>query len=203
MKRLDKYSTAVHCSGRVQATLDSRSATPCTAMQASDYTSAARSLAQPLSSRSSSPSPNRTSPIPPRTRRSASPDQSRRNRRTSWQRINPEPPRASRCAHRATQLLVEGQKLRRHGMKQFKKLARWQQIGAILLSAILLLCSILFLVFNERIFAWLVPFAKGWRAMTAGWVISFIFTFICAFPPVIGYSMSLTVAGFVFGFPRG
>ncbi|KAI9843414.1 MAG: Tlg2-vesicle protein [Sclerophora amabilis] len=63
--------------------------------------------------------------------------------------------------------------------------------------------GMLFLVYNERIFAWLAPVAKKWRDLPAGWLIIFAMTFICAFPPVIGYSTTLTIAGFVYGFPIG
>ena len=66
-----------------------------------------------------------------------------------------------------------------------------------------LVIGILFLVFNEKIFAWLEPFAVKWKELSGGWLILWSFMFITAFPPIIGYSTSLTIAGFVYGFWEG
>lgn len=63
--------------------------------------------------------------------------------------------------------------------------------------------AILFLVFSERIFAWLEPVAEKWKNLRGGWLILWAMTFATAFPPVIGYSTCLTLAGFVYGFPWG
>ncbi|TGJ80035.1 hypothetical protein E0Z10_g8727 [Xylaria hypoxylon] len=63
--------------------------------------------------------------------------------------------------------------------------------------------SILFLVFSHRIFAALHPAAEGWRKLPGGWVLLFLLSAITAFPPIIGYSTTVTIAGFIFGFPHG
>jgi hypothetical protein len=63
--------------------------------------------------------------------------------------------------------------------------------------------GILFLVYNERIFASLQPVAKKWRDIPAGWLILWALIFVVSFPPLIGYSSLLTIAGFVYGFPNG
>ncbi|MBH1945702.1 VTT domain-containing protein, partial [Erythrobacter sp. YJ-T3-07] len=42
-----------------------------------------------------------------------------------------------------------------------------------------------------------------WRELPGGWVLVWLMTFATGFPPVIGYSSSVTIAGFVFGFPGG
>ena len=63
--------------------------------------------------------------------------------------------------------------------------------------------AILFLVFSERIFAWLEPFAEKWKNLRGGWLILWMLCFTTAFPPVIGYSTCLTLAGFIYGFPWG
>lgn len=68
-----------------------------------------------------------------------------------------------------------------------------------LLNAVLLTLTVLFLVYNQRIFAWLSPVAKSWRDLTGGWLILWFAIFFVAFPPMIGYSTALTVAGFVYG----
>jgi uncharacterized membrane protein YdjX (TVP38/TMEM64 family) len=63
--------------------------------------------------------------------------------------------------------------------------------------------GILFLVFSEKIFGALAPAAKRFRDVQGGWAILWVITFICAFPPIIGYSTAVTVTGFVYGFPNG
>lgn len=63
--------------------------------------------------------------------------------------------------------------------------------------------TVLFFVFSEKIFAWLEPIAQSWRETNGGWLILWAMTFATAFPPVIGYSTCLTLAGFVYGFPHG
>ena len=85
----------------------------------------------------------------------------------------------------------------------FRKLTRVQQVLLISASVICLVLAILFLVFSESIFSVVAPVAKKWRDMPGGWVILWALTFICAFPPVIGYSSTVTITGFVYGFPNG
>lgn len=63
--------------------------------------------------------------------------------------------------------------------------------------------SILFLVYNERIFHALRPAAQSWRNITGGWLILWALIFVVSFPPLIGYSSLMTIAGFVYGFPNG
>ncbi|KAI1118735.1 hypothetical protein F5Y14DRAFT_178265 [Nemania sp. NC0429] len=62
---------------------------------------------------------------------------------------------------------------------------------------------VVFLVFSHRIFAALHPVAESWREIPGGWVILFLLSAFTAFPPMIGYSTTVTIAGFVFGFPAG
>jgi uncharacterized membrane protein YdjX (TVP38/TMEM64 family) len=63
--------------------------------------------------------------------------------------------------------------------------------------------GILFLVYNEKIFAWLAPLAIKWKNTTGGWIILWVVTFIVALPPLVGYSTCATIAGFVYGVPEG
>lgn len=72
-------------------------------------------------------------------------------------------------------------------------------VGGILLATL----GILFLVFNERIFGALAPIAKKWRNLKGGWCILWAATFVVSFPPLIGYSSCVTLAGFVYGVPKG
>jgi len=70
-------------------------------------------------------------------------------------------------------------------------------------GVVALVLGILFLVYNERIFGVLAPWAKKWRNIRAGWLILWGLIFVVSFPPLIGYSSLLTIAGFVYGFPNG
>lgn len=74
-----------------------------------------------------------------------------------------------------------------------------QRAGIIVLDIVLIVLAILFVVYNERIFAWLSPAATSWRNLSGGWLILWFLTFFVAFPPLIGYSTAITVAGFVYG----
>ena len=78
-----------------------------------------------------------------------------------------------------------------------------QQALSFFLGVSVIALTILFLVFSGKIFAWLEPFAEKWKNLTGGWLILWILCFITAFPPVIGYSTCLTLAGFIYGFPGG
>jgi hypothetical protein len=49
----------------------------------------------------------------------------------------------------------------------------------------------------------MTEFAKGWRHITAGWLILWALTFVVSFPPLIGYSSCVGLGGFVYGFPNG
>ncbi|KAK3337136.1 hypothetical protein B0T19DRAFT_61924 [Cercophora scortea] len=85
----------------------------------------------------------------------------------------------------------------------FQSLSPLQQGLVILAGAVLLVLSVLGLIYNHRIFAALSPVAAKWRELPGGWVILWALCFMTAFPPVIGYSTTVTIAGFVFGFPWG
>ncbi|KAK2004638.1 hypothetical protein LX36DRAFT_354616 [Colletotrichum falcatum] len=63
--------------------------------------------------------------------------------------------------------------------------------------------GILMLVYSHAIFKWLGPVAQKWRALPGGWLIIWAFTFLTAFPPMIGYSTAISISGFVYGFPLG
>ena len=78
-----------------------------------------------------------------------------------------------------------------------------QKILAIVAFLTAAVFGILFLVYNEKIFAWLAPLAIRWKNTTGGWIILWIVTFIVALPPLIGYSTCATIAGFVYGVGEG
>lgn len=74
-----------------------------------------------------------------------------------------------------------------------------QQAGLVALNVLLLVGGVLFAVYNERIFAYLSPAAKRWRDTPGGWLVLWWMTFFVSFPPMIGYSTCVTIAGFVYG----
>lgn len=94
-------------------------------------------------------------------------------------------------------------KLQRQAMKHYNRLSIVQRVLLSIAGLISIVLGILFLVYNERIFAWLAPLAKKWRDVPAGWLILWAMTFVVSFPPLIGYSSCVTIAGFVYGFPNG
>ncbi|CAN9106010.1 unnamed protein product [Alternaria alternata] len=93
--------------------------------------------------------------------------------------------------------------LSRRVLDQYNKLSPLQKILFFVGNLVLAVGGILFLVYNERIFGALLPVAKKWRDVTAGWLILWVLIFVVSFPPLIGYSSLLTIAGFVYGFPNG
>lgn len=88
-------------------------------------------------------------------------------------------------------------------VRTFLALTLLQRILAVTALVILNVFLILFLIYNEKIFGYLAPAAKKWHDVRGGWVILWMLTFISAFPPLIGYSTTVSIAGFVYGFPNG
>lgn len=99
--------------------------------------------------------------------------------------------------------LNESGKLSRKAQQQFYRFTPLQRVLLILAGVTALVLGILFLVFNERIFGALAPVAKKWRDLRGGWSILWAATFLVSFPPLIGYSSCVTLAGFVYGVPKG
>ncbi|KAH6700369.1 hypothetical protein EV126DRAFT_341880 [Verticillium dahliae] len=163
----------------------------------SDAWSAAQALSispEPgLASPTRRASPSATSspdPPPPWARRSPS---SRRLSTTRFARHQPPAlTRALRAAHKtANNLWV-----------LYLRLPPVQRLALTLALVVVNVVVLLFVIYSHAIFAWLAPVSHRWRALPGGWVLAWLFTFATAFPPVIGYGTSVTVAGFVYGFPH-
>lgn len=88
-------------------------------------------------------------------------------------------------------------------LRAFHKLTLAQKSLVVLAVALSVAFGIILLIYGEEIFAWLVPVAEKWRQLPGGWAILWLMTVATAFPPVIGYSTCVTVAGFLYGFPHG
>ncbi|KAJ9614011.1 Tlg2-vesicle protein [Cladophialophora chaetospira] len=109
----------------------------------------------------------------------------------------------SRSAAWRDELINNTEKLRRRIHKVWSRMTFLQKILTCVGLVALNVLGILFLVFNERIFGWLEPLAERWKNTTGGWTILWAIVFLCAFPPVIGYSTAATTAGFVYGVWEG
>jgi hypothetical protein len=94
-------------------------------------------------------------------------------------------------------------KLARRVNDQYNKLTPVQKVLFFAGTIVAGVLGILFLIYNEKIFGKLLPVAKKWRDVRAGWLILWVLIFTVSFPPLIGYSSLLTIAGFVYGFPNG
>ena len=101
------------------------------------------------------------------------------------------------------QILDNAERIHSQVYKTIKRLTPLQRLLTGIALVIAFVIGVLFLVYNERIFAWLEPIAEKWKKLNGGWLILWAMTFITAFPPVIGYSTCVTLAGFVYGFPNG
>jgi len=159
-----------------------------------DYSSTAKALALPISPLGS-PSPESHTIRPPWSRRIS--NQSRRAQVPSPYSLS------TRSESYKTQVFRSAAQVQRKVFKTFQALTPIQRVLVVLLAVAVNFGLILFLIYNERIFGFLAPAAKRWHDVRGGWTILWMITFICAFPPVIGYSMSVTIAGFVYGFPKG
>lgn len=165
-----------------------------------DYESTAQALSLPISPRdTSSPSPSPTShagPAPPWARdRSSSTNARRLSTPYSRPSVSDEPLGA--------RMLRTSTGITNWILRAFVRLTPLQRVAAVAACLVLTTLTILSLVYTERIFGALEPVASGWRALPAGWLILWFMTFATAFPPMIGYSTTITIAGFVYGFPGG
>ncbi len=152
-----------------------------------DYNATARSLALPVS--------------PPRSPKGPS-----QLPQTSWsrQRSSPSLPQIQSSRGRLRDRVIDNiERIQRHSLRLVKKLSLLQRIAACVAVGTTLTLTILFFIFNEQIFAWLEPIAVKWKDLRGGWLIIVVMTLFTAFPPMIGFSTSVTIAGFVYGFPIG
>jgi uncharacterized membrane protein YdjX (TVP38/TMEM64 family) len=117
-------------------------------------------------------------------------------RRSPYSVSQAEPPFHARLLHGVVNLGNQALRL-------FISLSPLYQLLVVVAGIVAFVLGILALVYSHKIFAWLSPIAKTWRELPAGWLLVWLLTFICAFPPMIGYSTAVTIAGFVYGFPWG
>ena len=93
--------------------------------------------------------------------------------------------------------------LTRRALAFYLSLPLLQRIAVIVALAIAFAFGLVFLIYSHALFAALGPTAETIRNSSWGWIpISFLIM-ITGFPPLIGYSTAVTIAGFVYGFPWG
>lgn len=155
----------------------------------SDYSSTARALALPVSPPRSPNVPHQSTQAPWTRRRS------------SQSLIRSAPQR--RGTSLVDKTINYAERTCRQLFKTVEKMTPIQMIASVLVGVTTIGLAILFLVYSEAIFAWLEPVAEKWKNLRGGWLILWLMCFATAFPPVIGYSTCLTLAGFVYGFPWG
>ena len=147
-----------------------------------DYHSTARALALPVDDDMT----DGEDPLSPSWRRQS---HSNFSNRTSY-----EPPGNYR-----DWLLHKSEKLGHQTIGTFLRLSLFQRVAVVVAGLVFFVMGILFLVYNHRIWAWLDPVAEKWRDIPGGWMILWVATFVVSFPPLIGYSTCVTLAGFVYG----
>lgn len=152
-----------------------------------DYQSTARALALPVDDESPSRS---ESPVWRRSRRSGSSFSGRPQRNNygnSWY----------------GRMMYQSETLGRSTITTFMRLSPFYRGLVVVAGLTCFVLGLLFLIYEERIFRSLSPLAKNWREVRGGWLVLWLATFFVSFPPMIGYSTCMTLAGFVYGLPNG
>jgi uncharacterized membrane protein YdjX (TVP38/TMEM64 family) len=100
-------------------------------------------------------------------------------------------------------MINNAEKIQRRLAKIYQKMSPLQRVLFIAAHIIALVLVTLFFIYNEKIFVFLKPYAVSWKQTTGGWTILWGIAFLTAFPPIIGYSTCVTLAGFVYGVGEG
>jgi hypothetical protein len=143
--------------------------------------------------------PSPSSPLVPRS--SAPPRLRHRSLSTTSRRSTRS--RADSVTARGARVLRRLRTLRRRGVEWFLGLPPVQQAGVVLLGVVGAVGAVLSVVYHDALFHWLAGFAQSWRALPMGWMLLWMLTVVTSFPPVVGYSTAVMLAGFVYGFPNG
>ncbi|RUS15902.1 hypothetical protein BC937DRAFT_91826 [Endogone sp. FLAS-F59071] len=79
----------------------------------------------------------------------------------------------------------------------------WSKVVTAIVALVLVICIVLFFVFNKPIMAAVQPLAQQLREIPGGYLIIVAVIIITSIPPVVGFSAFCYVSGFVYGFPMG
>ncbi|KAK9317485.1 hypothetical protein V1522DRAFT_398168 [Lipomyces starkeyi] len=63
--------------------------------------------------------------------------------------------------------------------------------------------ALLLLIFHRRVFGFIMPICESWSNMRGGVFLLFLLISVTSFPPVIGYTSAVTIAGMVYGIWEG
>ena len=88
--------------------------------------------------------------------------------------------RQSRSAEIRDELINNAEKIHRRVMATYNKMSPLQRVIAFVLMLAAGVTGLLFLIFNERIFGFLEPYAEKWKHTTGGWTILWALTFLTA-----------------------
>ena len=94
-------------------------------------------------------------------------------------------------------------KLQRQADALYNRLSPIQLASLSIAGITAIVTVILFLVYQERIFAWFKPLAENWKHVNGGFLLLWFATFLVSFPPMIGYSTCVTLSGFIYGVGKG
>ncbi|KAL1303701.1 hypothetical protein AAFC00_007053 [Neodothiora populina] len=162
----------------------------------SEYTRTAQALAHTIDGGDDEEAPRRS--------QSSSPVFARRSLSSSGRLSTSRRSRHSRSNTLTSSPLVNDILSSARGIvKRFNRLRPLHRGLLAVAGLVLVVLGVLFLAFNERIFHSFAPVAKSWRELRGGWCILWAATFVVGFPPLIGYSTCVTLAGFVYGVPKG
>ncbi|KAJ8611824.1 hypothetical protein MRB53_037737 [Persea americana] len=124
---------------------------------------------------------------------------SRRSGSPVWSRRSIDGAQPPRPKTRTARWIQTARGLPKQAITTFIKLPLPQRIAAVLGVLILLTLLILCIVFYSKILGFWAWCARNYRDVPFGWLIMWAATFIVSFPPLIGYSTIVSLAGMVYG----
>ncbi|KAK4165693.1 hypothetical protein QBC43DRAFT_27073 [Cladorrhinum sp. PSN259] len=100
-------------------------------------------------------------------------------------------------------LLTTALSLSRRALTFFFSLPLLHRVAVVIALLVAFTFGLVFLIYSHALFTALGPLAETIRTSSWGWVPISGLMMITGFPPLIGYSTAVTIAGFVYGFPWG
>ncbi|KAK7207846.1 hypothetical protein BZA70DRAFT_293158 [Myxozyma melibiosi] len=99
--------------------------------------------------------------------------------------------------------LRDPEQFRRHVAEYVRSIPPKQRILGISVLSVLGVVALLLLIFHKAIFGWIQPFCESWSNLRGGTFLMFLFISATSFPPIVGYTSAVTIAGLVYGLWRG
>ncbi|KAL7267345.1 Tlg2-vesicle protein [Rhizina undulata] len=122
-----------------------------------------------------------------------------------WTRSRSRSLSSSRSTKRTAYSIAKTRVKRFHrwARKRVNKMSLLQKVLGVLFLVVTVTLTLLTLIFHTTILHALLPWAEVLRSHPLGFLPILALNLISAFPPMIGYSTSVTLSGFVYGFPNG